>query len=471
MTVKTMKSKIRIPVLILIITVPMITLILFNIFIHIYTTQIAKKELQVMSKTMETVVKREFSGDFSNLSVNKLDNAFSKLYRAMKSSKLVANTEILLYNRHQELVYPSDLTDSFLSQTIIAQVSTQLPDMKQNDVYTIHVGTEKYYLLCYPLTNIDGDKPTIVFISQTGGANSLINAMNLFLIIIMVLGSILASLIASRVSSHVSKPVTDLTILTKRIGGGDFTPIHENISSDILEINQLYECIRDMTARLFAYDQTQKTFFQNASHELKTPLMSIQGYAEGIENGIVPDVTHAAQIISSESKRLNSLVEELLILSRIESGTYSKELSIMNLTDVLKEYAQRLSGYSVKLGHQLILELPDLQITVLGDDTLLSQSIINIVSNCLRYADSTVKITLLSSENNALIRIRDDGNGIPEQDLPHIFNRFYKGNGGNFGLGLAIAKSAILSMGGHINAYNDDNGAIFELFLPMQNSK
>ena len=220
---------------------------------------------------METVVKREFLADPSNLSTNKLDKTFAKLYRAMKSSKLTANTEILLYNRHQELLYPNDLTDSFLSQTIIDKVSTQLPDMKENKVYTINVGSEKYYLLCYPLTNIDGEKPTIVFISQTGEANTLINAMNLILLIIMVIGSILASLIASRVSSHVSNPVTDLTNLTKRIGGGDFTPIYENISSDILEINQLYESIRDMTAKLSSYDQTQKTFFQNASHELKTP--------------------------------------------------------------------------------------------------------------------------------------------------------------------------------------------------------
>ena len=199
--------------------------------------------------------------------------------------------------------------------------------------------------------------------------------------------------------------------------------------------------------------------------------MSIQGYAEGIENGIVPDVKHAAQIISSESKRLNSLVEELLILSRIENGTYSRELSIMNLTDVLKEYTQRLTGYAAKLGHQLTLELPNLQIAVIADDTLLFQSIMNIVSNCLRYANSTVEVALLIRGNHAVIRICDDGNGIPENDLPHIFERFYKGAGRNFGLGLAIAKSSIESIGGQIKAFNEDNGAVFELYLPMQVSK
>jgi len=130
-----------------------------------------------------------------------------------------------------------------------------------------------------------------------------------------------------------------------------------------------------------------------------------------------------------------------------------------------------LAGYAAKLEHQLILELPDFQICVIADDTLLSQSVMNIVSNCLRYANVAVKITLLSSGDYAIIRICDDGNGIPENDLPHIFDRFYKGKGGNFGLGLAIAKSAVSSIGGHVNAYNNDNGAVFELYVHMQDSK
>lgn len=466
-----MKSKIRMPVLILIITIPMITLILLNIFIQIYTNQIAKKELQVMSQTVQTIVKREFSGDLSNLSTNKLNNAFVKFYRAMKVSKLAANTEIMLFSKHQELLYPKNMTDSFLSQPIIDEVTKQLSTMKDNKVKIIYIDREKYYLISYQLTNLDGEKPAIVFISQTGEANSLISAMNIILIIIMILGAVLASLIVSRVSSHVSKPVIELTNLTKRIGSGDFTPVCENKSSDILEINQLYQSIGEMTARLSSYDQTQRTFLQNASHELKTPLMSIQGYAEGIEKGIVPDVAHAAEIISSESIRLNSLVEELLTLSRIENGTYSRELNIMNLTDVLKEYAQRLAGYAAKLERHLTLELPDFQIAVMADDTLLSQSVMNIVSNCLRYSKSTVKMALLTKGNYAVIRISDDGNGIADNDLPHIFDRFYKGKGGNFGLGLAIAKSATVSISGNVNAYNGDKGAVFEILLPIKNTK
>lgn len=460
------KRKIRTPILMLIIIVPLITLLLFNICIRFYTTQEAKKELQIMSNTIETVVKREFSIDTSNLTSNRIEVAFQKLYKAMKLSKLTVNTEILLYNQNQELLYPSELSDSFLSEDLIGNVAKKLPQMEQNKVKMVQINGVRYNILCYQISNNNIIKLTLVFISQTNQSRSLLIAMNIILISIMLLGALLASIIVSRISSHVSEPVTELTELTRRIGGGDFSVKLPEQPGNILEINQLYQSIQEMTAKLSAYDQTQKTFLQNASHELRTPLMSIQGYAEGIENGVVPDVIHAAEIISAESKRLNALVDELLTLSRIEAGIYHDKLTMINLNNIIQDYLQRLTGYAKKLNRKLELKLSDIPINVMANDTLLSQAINNIVSNCLHYAKTTVNITLVINQNYAVIRIFDDGNGIPDQDLPHIFQRFYKGAGGNFGLGLAIAKSSIELMNGKIDAYNSDIGAVFELWLP-----
>jgi signal transduction histidine kinase len=142
---------------------------------------------------------------------------------------------------------------------------------------------------------------------------------------------------------------------------------------------------------------------------------------------------------------------------------------VLNLGDVLKEYGQRLGGLAAKLQKQLTLALPDAPVRVLADDTLLSQAVMNITSNCLRYAGHEANITLLQREGNAVIRISDDGDGVPEADLPHIFDRFYKGKGGNFGLGLAIAKSATEFMGGRVTAHNGAKGAVFELIFPESN--
>lgn len=463
---KHLKSKIRMPILMLIIIVPLLTLLLFNICFRLYTAQEAKKELQIMSKTMETVVKKEFNEN-TNLSTNKIETAFQKLYRTMKLSKLITDTEILLYNRTQQLIYPNDTSGSFLTENIITEIGKKIPQFEQNKVQVIQINGAKYDVLCYHISSNDGTKPAILFISQTNQTKTIVVAMNIILIVIMLIGTAIAAIIVNRISSHIAKPVTTLTELTKQIGGGDFSIKIPDHPGDILEINQLYQSVHDMNAKLFAYDQTQKTFLQNASHELRTPLMSIQGYAEGIEKGIVPDVIHAAEIISSESKRLNTLVDELLTLSRIEAGIYHNDMTIINLNNVMQDYKQRLSGYANKLNHDIILNLSDLPINIIANDSLLSQCIINIVSNCLRFAKSKVTISIFTQMNSAVIRISDDGDGISEQDLPYIFQRFYKGKDGNLGLGLAIAKSSIDLMNGTIRAYNDEVGAVFELLLPL----
>ena len=102
-----------------------------------------------------------------------------------------------------------------------------------------------------------------------------------------------------------------------------------------------------MSERLQAFERSQRDFLQNASYELHTPLMSIQGYAEGILNGIVPDVKRTASIIHSESRRLNALVEELLTLSRTESQTVEQKPTELNLCELLPEFVQRLGGIEV----------------------------------------------------------------------------------------------------------------------------
>ena len=190
-----------------------------------------------------------------------------------------------------------------------------------------------------------------------------------------------------------------------------------------------------MSKRLTDLDKAQKLFLQNASHEIRTPLMSIQGYAEGISKGIFSDTTKSADIICVESKRLNQLVDELLTLSRIENNTDESEFYVLNLSDVMKEVVQKIEGYALREQKKINVMLPPDVIMIKANDALLSQAMINIISN---------------------------GDGIPVQDLPHIFDRFYKGKNGNFGLGLAIVKSAILSLKGSIRAYNE-NGAVFEI--------
>jgi signal transduction histidine kinase len=138
----------------------------------------------------------------------------------------------------------------------------------------------------------------------------------------------------------------------------------------------------------------------------------------------------------------------------------------MNLNQILPEYEQRLLGAAARQQRRLTLRLPENGPVILADDELLYQAVMNVVSNCLRYAKEEVVVSLSASDQQAVLHIADDGDGIPEADLPHLFERFYKGKNGNFGLGLAIAYSAVAALGGCIAAGND-GGAVFTISLPL----
>jgi len=458
----TIKRKILTPFLVLIIVIPLTTLLIFNIVMRIYVNKSARLELINTVQIIDTLVKKELSGTLFEFNNDEIDKAFSNIYAALRASKLAANTEVLLFNKNSELIYPTTTTGSFIDDALLKQISQRLSSSNKNEVHTVQSNGKNYIMTAYKLTKLPLERtPYVAFVSSLNVADDLINTINAILLLIMLLGIGIGIFIANRVSNRISKSVTNLCKITDDIGRGGFSMSVQN--TDITELSMLHQSINDMSSRLEAYDKAQKAFLQNASHELRTPLMSIQGYAEGITNGVLHDTNRAAEIIISESKRLNTLVDELLTLSRIDNQAYCKQLEKLNLCDMLKEYVQRIEGFAIKDKKQLVVNLPDNSLYVLANDSLLSQAVINVASNCIRFSKSVVNISLLESNQYAIIRISDDGNGISDDDLPHIFERFYKGKGGNLGLGLAIAKSAIEFMSGSIIAYSTDTGAVFEI--------
>lgn len=211
--------------------------------------------------------------------------------------------------------------------------------------------------------------------------------------------------------------------------------------------------------------ERQQTFFQNASHELKTPLMAIQGYAEGIQAGIM-DTGSAAEVILEESDRMTELVEELLDISKIDMGRQQLTLSETDIRELLYDSIRAVEPIVVSGGIAIVPEFPEEPIMVKCDDTQMRRAVTNILTNGLRYARSELRLTCRADRRQVTIRIQDDGDGIAEADLPHIFDRFYMGKSGKSGIGLALTKEIIHLHRGAIRAYNGETGAVFEITLP-----
>ena len=212
--------------------------------------------------------------------------------------------------------------------------------------------------------------------------------------------------------------------------------------------------------------ERQQTFFQNASHELKTPLMAIQGYAEGIQAGVM-DTGSAAEVILEESDRMTELVDELLDISKIDMGRQPLALSEMDVRELLYDSIRAVEPTAAAGGIAIVPDFPEEPVMVSCDDTRLRRAVTNILSNGVRYARSELRLTCRADKRHVTIRIQDDGNGIAEADLPHIFDRFYMGKNGKSGIGLALAKEIIHLHKGTIRAYNGDSGAVFEISIPV----
>ena len=179
------------------------------------------------------------------------------------------------------------------------------------------------------------------------------------------------------------------------------------------------------------------------------------------------DTASAAEVILEESDRMTELVEELLDISKIDMGRQQLALSETDIRELLYDSIRAVEPTAAASGITIVPDFPEEPVIVSCDDTRLRRAVTNILSNGVRYARSEMRLTCRADKRHVTIRIQDDGDGIAEADLPHIFDRFYMGKSGKSGIGLALTKEIIRLHKGTIRAYNGDTGAVFEISFPM----
>ncbi len=205
-------------------------------------------------------------------------------------------------------------------------------------------------------------------------------------------------------------------------------------------------------------------YFQNASHELKTPIMSIQGYAEGIRTGVIKDTVKATEIILSESDRMNELVGEILFLSKMDTGYVNNTKEKINVADLLCDCTSAIAIYAKERGISTDVHTPKEFVYAMGNEVQLERAFDNILSNATRFAKEKITVEISREKKWIRIDIGNDGEKIADKDMPHIFERFYKGTNGGHGIGLAITKEVIKAHKGRIKVCNE-NGVKFSVWL------
>ena len=322
-----------------------------------------------------------------------------------------------------------------------------------------------YYIVGEPI-DINGDTMGYVFATMP------INSSNSFVLDILkmfamsAIVAILMSLLAAYLLTYkMLKPLQQMSKAAKKFAEGDFSYRVKITGND--EITDLAESFNDMAGSLATLESTRRSFVANVSHELKTPMTTISGFIDGILDGTIPPEKqeYYLKIVSDEVKRLSRLVVAMLNMSKIESGDFKIKKSDYDISEqifrVFLNFEQKINKKNIE-----ILGMDKLSTLVVNADSdMIYQVIYNLVDNAVKFTNEGGSIeTIVQRENDKVfIRIRNSGIGIAPEELPKIFERFYKVDRSRSldvkgaGLGLYIVKSMIELHGGQISVMSKEN--------------
>lgn len=287
---------------------------------------------------------------------------------------------------------------------------------------------------------------------------------------VFLIGALAAVILSYFMTNKLVTPLSLLKKELKKVENRQFDQMKRIRASG--EIKEVEQTVYDMAQTLEQYMKSQQTFFQNASHELKTPLMTIQGYAEGIRDGIFDekDAEKGLDVMVTEVHRLKKIINEMILLAKLDSqpNVYEEtEIDAQTFVDEIVSKALPIINENKLDLHQQV----DESIKVYADEEKLLQAVSNIVFNAIRHASKEVSIHVYKRKNNIFFDVEDDGEGVSEEDMDKIFHRFIKGKDGETGLGLAIARAIIEQSNGKIYAERSKKlgGAKFTIALPVPN--
>jgi len=287
------------------------------------------------------------------------------------------------------------------------------------------------------------------------------------LLLAALAGVVLAAALSFVVARSITRPIRRVAAATRALAADE---THEPLpTGGTTELSSLAQAFNQMTEQLAASREAERDFLLSVSHELKTPLTAIVGYSEGLADGAF-EPEEAARIISLEASRLERLVRDLLDLARMNRSEFSVQSEPVDLAEVAREAVRRQESAAREFGVTLTAEGEETWVDADGDRVL--QIAANLVENALRATPAGGAVTVRAEPGRLLVA--DTGAGIPPQDIPHAFERFYlydkadKDRPLGSGLGLAIVKQLATAMGGDVSVQSGPGGTTFEVRLRPQ---
>ena len=327
----------------------------------------------------------------------------------------------------------------------------------------------------------DGGSLIVLYPSPTRGSLGRLSATLGFLqsvwwqfLLAGVIAAVIALVMARWLARGMTQPLRDMADAAGRMETGDYSTRIYTTTRD--EVGQLAAAFNRMSRELENLETSRRDLVANVSHELKTPITAIRAHLENLLDGVEEPDVETLQVMLAQSERLGRLVEQLLDLSKLESGDVPLRRESVALAPlvsrVMSEIEVASSGRDVDVASDLPEDLPQIE----ADAERMHQVIFNLVDNAVRFTPEGGAVRIVAQQHNGSIEVRvaDTGVGIPPEALPRLFERFYRvdparaRDGGGTGIGLAIARSVVEAHGGTIRAESlPGKGSTFTFDLPI----
>ncbi len=293
-------------------------------------------------------------------------------------------------------------------------------------------------------------------------------------LIIAALSAVVAGLLTSLpLTRGMARSLQDITRSSQRIASGHYD---ERVAiAEIEELAHLATNFNQMAEALEHIEQQRVALIGNVSHELRTPLSGIEGYLEGVMDGLFPKDDETFAHMYQEVRRLRRLVDDLQALSKVEAGQITLQPDTFDLVPIIHRVAGQLRPQAQAQAIEIVIDIPE-RVRVYADEDRTAQILVNLTGNAIRYTPEggTISLRVTTDPHLVTIAVQDTGQGIPAEALPYLFERFYRVDpsrsrqSGGSGIGLTIARHLAWAMGGELTAHSDGpgQGSTFTLTLP-----
>lgn len=335
---------------------------------------------------------------------------------------------------------------------------------------------EKHFVVGAP---IETNGVTVGFVLAVTGARALTTMWRAFIgmfFMTAVTVLLLSFVVSAWVSMRQSRPIREMAEATRRFADGNFDVRMHNYE-DITEVAELGEAFNNMADSLQETERQRREFIANVSHELKTPMTTIAGYTDGILDGTIPPEQEQQylRIISDEARRLSRLVRRMLEVSQLQSRDLNRTKAPFDICESMRRVLISMEKKITDRGLDVEADIPDRSVTVFGDNDLITQVIYNLLENAAKFAreGSSLYLSVTTLNGKALVSVRNEGDTIPAEEIPFLFERFHKSDKSRsedkdgVGLGLYVVKTILEQHREHIAVTSEDGLTTFSFTIAL----